>query len=253
MDETTATVTLERRSNVAVLTLVNPSARNAITPGMGDILCELCDQLDADPTIGAVVVRGADGQFCAGADRRTWDPTADQSDEEQYGAFTSIYSAFTRVGTLKAPTIAAVRGSAVGAGLNLAMSTDLRIVADSARLMAGFMRIGLHPGGGFFTLLNRLTQREATAALGIFSEEVNGTRAMNLGLAWDSVADDAVEDRAFELAERAAQDPELARQFVRSFRTETDGPGLTWEAAVHFERATQMWSQRRRGKAGARG
>jgi enoyl-CoA hydratase len=122
-------------------------------------------------------------------------------------------------------------------------------VAENARLLAGFLRIGLHPGGGYFTISSRTAGREATAAMGLFSEEVDGTRAVEIGLAWKAVPDDQVEDLALELAGRAAKDPELAREAVRSFRAEANNPGMPWDAALHFERATQMWSMRRRETA----
>ncbi len=139
--------------------------------------------------------------------------------------------------------------AAVCAGLNLALSTDLRIVSKQARLLAGFLRIGLHPGGGFFTIASRTAGREATAAMGLFSEEIDGVRAEQIGLAWRAVEDDEVESLAIELATRTAKDPELAREAVRSFRTEAGPPSIGWEAALHFERATQMWSQRRRNRS----
>jgi enoyl-CoA hydratase len=154
-----------------------------------------------------------------------------------------------RVGVLTVPTIAAVRGSAVGAGLNLMLATDLRVVAADARILAGFLRIGLHPGGGFFTIAARTAGREATAAMGLFSEEIDGRRAAEIGLAWRAVDDADVEATALALAARPAQDPALAREAVRSFRTEAGPPGIGWETAMHFERATQMWSQRRRTTA----
>jgi enoyl-CoA hydratase len=171
---------------------------------------------------------------------------ADQAEDKTYKELGAVYTAFRRVGELKVPTIAAVRGSAVGAGINLALATDLRIVAEDARLMAGFLRIGLHPGGGYFTLSTRTAGREATAAMGLFDEQIDGVRAALIGLAWKAVPDEQVEEVALELAARAAKDPELAREAVRSFRTEAGPPGIGWEAALHFERGTQMWSQRRR-------
>ena len=85
--------------------------------------------------------------------------------------------------------------------------------------------------------------------MGLFSEEIDGARAESLGLAWRAVPDEEVEPLALELAARAARDPELAREAARSFRTEAGPPGIGWEAALHFERATQMWSQRRRDEA----
>ena len=244
-----AEVQLERHGGVAVLTVDNPDVKNGLTPEMGGQISALCDEIDADPAIGAAVVRGAGGTFCSGADRRRWTAGADQAEDTVYKELGAVYLAFRRIGTLAVPTIAAVRGAAVGAGLNLALSTDLRIVASDAKLLAGFLRIGLHPGGGYFTLSTRTAGREATAAMGLFSEAIDGVRAAELGMAWRAVPDDEVEPLALELAGRAAVDPELAREAARSFRTEAGPPGIGWEAALHFERATQMWSQRRRDEA----
>lgn len=242
-------VHLERRDGVAVLTLDSVEVKNGLTPEMGKQLAALCEDIDADESIGAAVVQGAGGTFCSGADRRRWQPGSDQAEDTTYKEAGAVYGAFMRVGALKVPTIAAVRGAAVGAGINLMLATDLRVVATNARIMAGFLRIGLHPGGGFFTISGRTSGREATAAMGLFSEEVDGTRAQEIGLAWRAVADEGVEALAFELAARPAKDPELARNAVRSFRTEMGPPGIGWEAALHFERATQMWSQRRRNSS----
>jgi enoyl-CoA hydratase len=242
-------VQLEKQGGIAVFTVDNVEVKNGLTPEMGMQLSELCDDVDNDPAVGAAVVRGRDGTFCSGADRRRWTVGADQAEDKTYKELGAVYRAFRRVGTLQIPTIAAVRGAAVGAGLNLALATDLRIVSDTARLLAGFLRIGLHPGGGYFTISSRTAGWEATAAMGLFSEEIDGVRAAEIGLAWKAVPDDQVENLAMELAGRAAKDPELAREAVRSFRTEAGPPGIGWEAALHFERATQMWSQRRRETA----
>ncbi|TFV74438.1 enoyl-CoA hydratase/isomerase family protein [Blastococcus sp. CT_GayMR19] len=242
-------ITLEKQGGVAVFTVDNPDVKNGLTPEMGLQLSALCDEVDADRAVGAAVVRGAGGMFCSGADRRRWNPGADQAEDQNYKELGAVYTAFKRVGSLSMPTIAAVRGAAVGAGINLALATDLRVVAENARLLAGFLRIGLHPGGGYFTISSRTAGREATAAMGLFSEEIDGVRAAEIGLAWKAVPDDQVEDLALELAGRAAKDPELAREAVRSFRTEAGPPGIGWDAGLHFERATQMWSMRRRETA----
>ncbi|TCP56425.1 enoyl-CoA hydratase [Tamaricihabitans halophyticus] len=239
-------VLLSKQDGVAVIVVHNPEVKNGLTPEMGRQLAALCDDIDTDESIGAAVVQGAEGSFCSGADRRRWNPSGDQAEDTAFKESGAVYSAFKRVGELKVPSVAAVRGAAVGAGMNLMLATDLRIVADNARILAGFLRINLHPGGGFFTLAGRTAGREATAALGLFSAEIAGPRAKEIGLAWDSVPDDQVEQQAFDLARAAAQDPELAREAVRSFRTELGPPAIGWDAALHFERGTQMWSQRRR-------
>lgn len=240
---------LERQDGVALLTVDSVEVKNGLTPEMGRELAQLCDEVDADASIGAAVIRGAGGTFCSGADRRRWQPGADQAEDKTYQEAGAVYGAFMRVGALKVPTIAAVRGAAVGAGINLMLATDLRIVAVNARIMAGFLRIGLHPGGGFFTIAGRTAGREATSAIGLFSEEIDGNRAESIGMAWRALPDEEVEDYALELAKKPAQDPALAREAVRSFRTEMGPPGIGWDAALQFERATQMWSQRRRNKS----
>ncbi|MPZ00479.1 MAG: enoyl-CoA hydratase/isomerase family protein [Actinophytocola sp.] len=242
-------VLLHCQDGVAVLTVDSPEVKNGLTPEMGVELAALCEDIDADKNIGAAVVMGAGGTFCSGADRRRWNPSGDQAEDSVFKESGAVYGAFKRVGSLGVPMIAAVRGAAVGAGINLMLATDLRVVADDARILAGFLRIGLHPGGGFFTIASRSGGREATAAMGLFSEEIDGIRAKEIGLAWDSVPDADVEKRAVDLAQNAARDPELAREAVRSFRTELGPPAIGWDAALHFERATQMWSQRRRAEA----
>ena len=241
-----AEVLIERHGAVALITLNAPERRNALTLETADALITACDAVDTDDEVGAVVIRGAGGSFCAGADRSLLagagsDPAAD----ENYRALGRIYESFIRVGELRAPTVAAVRGSAVGAGMNLLLITDLRVIAHDARLLSGFATIGLHPGGGHYTMLHRLAGREAAAAISVFGEEIDGMRAQQLGLAWDAVPDGEVEDRALELAAAAAADPALARAAVASFRAE-GMQGVPLPVAVAFERSSQMWSLRRR-------
>lgn len=246
----TGSITYEADNGIGLLTVSHPGVKNALTLDMARQLTDLCQQIDVDPEIGCVVVRGADATFCSGADTRTWSGTyADPMSDQAYDETDLMYGSFVRVGQLRVPTIAAVRGAAVGAGLNLALATDLRIVAHTARLLAGFLKAGIHPGGGFFTIASRLAGREATAAMALFNEEVSGDRAVETGLAWQAVPDDEVESRAFELAGRIAKDPVVARRVVRSFRLETDGPPLTWAAALEVERGVQVWTQGRRLRA----
>ena len=241
-------VAVERHGDgVAVLSLDAPERRNALTVAMADELVAACEELDADSSVGAVVVRGAGGFFCAGGDRATLaeaghDPAAPVT----YAGIGAVYRSFARVGELEPPTITAVRGGAVGAGLNLMLATDLRIVGREARIVSGFLPIGLHPGGGHGALLGRTGAREAAAALALFGERIDGARAAELGLAWAAVDDEDVEGTALELAARSGADPQLARRTAASLRTVLGPPALPWGAALELERASQMWSMRRK-------
>lgn len=240
-------LTLERDGGIALLTLRAPSRRNALTVAMAEAMVAACDEIDADASIGAVVVGAEGAYFCAGGDRATLaaageDPAAPVA----YAGLTAIYEAFARVGRLGPPTVAAIRGGCVGAGTNLALATDLRVVAKDARLASGFLPIGLHPGGGHSHLLARAGGRETANAMQLFGASLTGTRAAELGLAWAAVPAEEVDAVARELAAVPAADPELARRTARSMRAVAGPPALPWSAALDYERASQMWSMRRK-------
>jgi enoyl-CoA hydratase len=242
---TSAEVLFEMEEGVATVTLNAPDRRNALTPGMAEELSAVFDEVDAKPELGALVVRAIGKSFCAGGDITTLTTAGkDPAEPSAYEAMSTIYDSFYRLGQVSVPTIAAVRGSAVGAGMNLLLAADLRIVARDVRLLCGFLKRGMHPGGGHFVLLSRLIGREAAAAMALFGEELDGLRAVELGLAWEAVDDAVVEDRARELALRVAADPELARVTVQNFRREV-ATAVSWEIATQFERPAQMWSMRR--------
>lgn len=231
---------------VAVVRLTAPERRNALSVQMAGELIEAARRADADPAVGALVVTGGE-HFCAGAVRSVLaDAGADPAAEEAFVSLETVYRSFTTIGAVSVPTIAAVRGAAVGAGMNLALATDLRIVSRSARLLPGFAQIGIHPGGGHFTLLNRVAGREAAAAMGVFGQEIDGDRAVALGMAWAAYEDIEVEPEAIRLATRVARDPALARRLAAAFRRQTVAGGVSWDVAVETERASQMWSLRRR-------
>lgn len=241
-----AEIHYEVAEGIATITLTAPERRNALSVEMAGELIEAARAAESDATVGAVVVTGGE-HFCAGAVRSVLAETGtDPVEDSAYRGLETVYSAFTTVGGIGVPTIAAVRGAAVGAGLNLALATDLRVVSRTARLLPGFDRIGIHPGGGHLHLLHRVAGREAAAAMGLFGEEVDGTRAVDLGIAWSAHEDDEVEGAARTIAARAAADPELARRVLRSFRRETAPGGLAWDSAVEVEHAPQLWSLRRK-------
>lgn len=241
------TINLTVRDGVAILEVDAPEVRNALSVDMARQMVARCDEIDADAAIGAAVLYGAGGTFCSGAERGFLAAVGRAPlTEENYAQLSEIYRAFTRFGELAVPTVAAVCGAAVGAGLNLMLAADLRIVADDARLLSGFLRIGLHPGGGHLGLLGQRAGREAAAAAGLFGQEISAARAVELGLAWEARPSAGVEARAIEIAASAARDPALSRLALASLRAELGPPVLPWPAAVAVERGPQLWSMGRR-------
>jgi len=244
-----AQVLLDKRDGVATVTLNRPAQRNALTPAMADEMLAAFREIDADGSIGAAVIQGAGGHFCAGADLgEAARMFADPLDAQVYDGTSRIYESFVQAGHLAVPVVAAVRGAAVGAGMNLLLAADLRVVAREARLLSGFLRLGVHPGGGHMMLLAEAAGPQAAAAMALFGEEIDGMTAQSIGLAWAALPDGEVEAHAQELARRAARDPELARAAVRTLRSTASAKEAQWARALQAERAVQLWSMHRAGR-----
>lgn len=219
---------------VAVLTLDDPQRRNALSNVLVDELTVAIEELEADDDVGAVVITGAPPAFCAGAD-------LSQLGGSQRDGLLHIYEGFLRIARSTLPTIAAVNGPAVGAGMNLALACDLRLAGNAARFDTRFLALGIHPGGGHTWMLRRAVGPQAAAAMVLFGETLDGPAAVEVGLAWRCVPDDALLDSARAIAARAAGAPrELAQ---RAKRTLADVAEIhTHEEAVERELVDQLWS-----------
>jgi enoyl-CoA hydratase len=221
-------------SGVAQVTLNDPSRRNAVTAAMRDAVLEAFDDFEGAGKARAVVITGAGSAFCSGADLGDL-ATADST------SLRYLYDAFLRIAASALPTVAAVNGPAVGAGLNLALACDIRLAARSARFATGFLRLGLHPGGGNTWLLQRAVGQQMMIAMTLFGEELDGEGAAACGLALRCVGDDTLTTEALELARRAvyAPGPLVARikQTVGAL-----GEVGSLSAAVDLELESQAWS-----------
>ncbi len=231
-----------RRGRVAVLTLDDPERRNALSAGLVDEIVAAMDTAERDEGIGAVVVTGAPPAFCSGADLGNLAAlSGNAGGAARDRALPGIYEGFLRVLRSPLPTVAAVNGPAVGAGFNLALACDVRVAGRSARFDTRFVRLGIHPGGGHAWLLDRAVGPEAAAAMVLFGERVDGPRAVDIGLAWRCVDDDALVDDAVALAERAAEAPqELVARIKATLRDAPWQPDF--DAAVRTELERQLWS-----------
>jgi enoyl-CoA hydratase len=219
---------------VAVVTLDDPDRRNALTEAMVAEVAAAFDELEAGGEVGAVVVTGAGSAFCAGAD-------LSHLGASQREGLLRIYEGFLRVGRCPLPTIAAVNGAAVGAGMNLALVCDVRLAARRARFDTRFLQLGIHPGGGHTWMLQRIAGPQATHAMVVFGEVLDGAGAERAGLVWRCVDDDALLDEARRMATVAATGP---RELVRRLKATIGdvAPIEEHEAAVHRELDPQVWS-----------
>lgn len=219
---------------VAIVTLNDPERRNALNLEMVDEIVETFDRLEADTSVGSVVVTGTAPAFCAGAD-------LGHLGGSQKTGLRSVYEGFLRVGRSPLPTLAAVNGAAVGAGMNLALVCDVRIAARRAKFDTRFLQLGLHPGGGHTWMYRRITGPQAVFATVIFGEILNGEEAQRIGLVWKCVDDDQLMDAAKEMAGRAAAAP---RELVMKTKaTIQDMADISeHDPAVDRELEPQIWS-----------
>ena len=229
-------IILERSEGVATLTLNNPAERNTMTAELVSDIKQAMDEIEADQTIGAIIVTGAAPAFCAGANLGN----LAEADGE---SLTKIYEGFLRIARTPLPTIAAVNGAAVGAGMNLALCCDVRIAAHCAKFDTRFLQIGLHPGGGHTWMFRNIAGPQATMAAVVFGEILDGHEAQRVGLVYKCVPDDELMATARVMAVRAASAPrELAIITKRTIQEMANV--ATHDEAVAKELDPQVWTTR---------
>ena len=229
-------VLLDVADGVATITLNNPTERNTLTAPLVAEIVAIMDRIESDPAIGAIVVTGAAPAFCAGANLGN----LQTSTAESLG---NIYEGFLRIARSDLPTIAAVNGAAVGAGMNLALGCDVRVAARRARFDTRFLQIGIHPGGGHTWMLRRIAGPQTTMATVIFGDVVDGTEAERLGIVHKCVEDDKLMEVAHAMAARAAAAPrELVIETKKTIKAMADVS--THPEAVALELTPQLWSTR---------
>ncbi|HWS44736.1 MAG TPA: enoyl-CoA hydratase-related protein [Acidimicrobiia bacterium] len=234
-------VRVDRRDEVAVVTLIDLERRNAMTAPMVREIVATFDALERDDAIHAVVVTGEPPAFCSGADVSSLSALASAETDTDRRAVTSIYEGFLRVLRSSLPTVAAVNGPAVGAGMNLALACDVRIAGASARFDPRFPKIGLHPGGGHTWMLDRAVGPQAAAAMLLFGAVVDGARSVEIGLAWACYPDAELVDAAVELARGAGRVPVPLLDRVKATLREVPWQP-DFDAALATEVTRQAWS-----------
>jgi len=231
-----ALVLTDIADGVGTLTLNNPEERNTLTAAMVEEIVAAMDAFEADESVGAVVVTGTPPAFCAGANLGN----LAQADGSSLG---NVYEGFLRIARSPLPTIAAVNGAAVGAGMNLALGCDVRLAARRAKFDTRFLQIGIHPGGGHTWMLRRIAGPQAAMATVVFGEVLDGAEAERIGLAYRCVDDDQLLDAAHAMAARAASAPrelvQITKKTIQDMADVADHP-----AAVQRELEPQLWSTR---------
>jgi len=218
--------------HIATLTLNVPDKRNAMSEEMTEAFPHAVEELKSMGDIRAVVVTGSGSAFCAGGDL-DFLHTGETDVPFLREKMTSFYPRFLSLLELDIPTIAAINGPAIGAGLCLALMCDMRVAAVEAPLGMTFVRIGLHPGMVATALLSRAVSHTWAAELLYTGRIVTGAEALHMGLVNRAVPADRLIIEARALAEQVASNAPLALRYVKqglrlAFRDLTE-KATAWE------------------------
>jgi enoyl-CoA hydratase/carnithine racemase len=232
-----------REGDVVTLTLNDPERRNAMSEAMGRAFEARCARLEGDASLRALILAGAGRAFSAGGDfdmleRLTERAHADPGARAEVRDFMRAYYAmFLCVRRLPCPTIAALHGHAIGAGLGVALGCDIRLVAREAKLGLNFVRVGLHPGMGTSWTLPRLVGPSLAAELLYTGRLVHGEEAVRIGLASRALPAAEIPGAARALAAEIAASAPLAVRGARRSLAESGENDL--ESQLEREAAEQ--------------
>ena len=235
-------VLLESEGPVRTIRLNAPDRRNSLDWPLLDELSAAIATVEADADARALVVAGNGTAFCAGADLQNLFGDLERPVDQLRAHLMRAYASFLGLRDLTIPTIAAVHGAAVGAGLNIALACDLLVAGPRARFGPTFTEIGLHPGGGCSWLLTRrIGPSRALKAL-LDGALIGAEEAARLGLADVLVADPL--DHAQDLAATyAVRDPALTADVKRSVQLASTSDLATSLAFEAHAQAVSLGSQ----------
>lgn len=263
------TLRYERLGHIGWLRLNRPHKLNAMTAQLWNEMLTLGTELREDPTLRALVVIGEGRTFSAGIDtsefggnlftgnKSTEAPTPRQNDDPLVTTILTLQNSFTWLEEAPYATIAAVRGHALGAGLQLALACDIRVLARGTKLGLLEHRYGLIPDLGGTQRLTRLVGAGKAKELTFTAAQIEAEEALRIGLAERVVDDTQLEQTVTELAEHIAAQPPLAVRYAkRAINAAFDVPvreGLRLEATGQsvclrsddFKEAIQAFLERR--------
>jgi enoyl-CoA hydratase len=228
---------LERPApGVAYLVLDNPSQRNAMSEGMTTSWVRAIDALAEDADLRVVVVTGEGSAFCSGGNPAWIAGEPDASVDHLRSRMIAFYRSWLSIRRLEVPTIAAINGPAVGAGLCMPLACDIRYAAASARMSVPFVRLGMHPGMAATHLLPDVVGPSAARDLLLTGRTVDAEEALRLGLVSRVVADDELADVVLQTAVQVAGTAPIPSRYTKVALR--DGH-RDFEAAVQWEALAQ--------------
>jgi enoyl-CoA hydratase/carnithine racemase len=227
---------LEKMGAVATLTLNRPSTKNALNPELVDALAKAIPEVSNDKSVRAVVLTGAGGAFCSGADLKAGMMGEGSNDLDR--RIDDLHGLIRGIVTAPKPFVAAVDGAAVGFGCDIALACDLRVLSTRGYLQEIFVKIGLMPDGGGTFWVPRLVGLGRALEYLMLGTRIDATLAREVGLANRVVDSEMLAHEAATLAAQLAKGPPLAIEQIK--RAVREGMFGNIEQALHREKANQL-------------
>jgi len=210
-------ILLEKADGVGTIILNRPEKKNAFTFTMIDKWVETLEKWRTDPEVKVIIVTGAGDAFCAGVDF-----SATRSRQQESGPFEhksvlwdKIHRVALTLDDIDKPVIAAMKGVAVGAGLDMALMCDLRFAADTARFSEGYVKVGLVPGDGGAYYLPRLVGVSKALELLWTGDFIDSQEALRIGMINRVYPADQLMDETGQFARRLADGPGAVIQMIK--------------------------------------
>ena len=229
MSEAGDVVLAERRGNVGLARLNRPDARNALSPELMALLCEVVEAWDRDPDVRCIVVAGSDEYFAAGADIRAM---RERSFQEALTSPTSAY--WERLAATATPTIAAVSGYALGGGCELALLCDMIVASETAEFGQPEIMLGIIPGAGGTQRLTRTVGKQRAMEMVLTGRRITAPEAQRFGLVNHVAKKKDWLNDALELAEVVARRAPIAARLAKQAVQAAEESGL--RAGLDYER-----------------
>lgn len=224
-------------SGVAVLVLDNPGQRNAMSEAMTASWVRAVGELREDRDLRVVVVTGEGSAFCSGGDTSWIASEPDASVDRLRSRMVAFYRSWLAIRGLEVPTIAAVNGPAIGAGLCVALACDIRYAATSAKLGAPFVRLGMHPGMAATYLLPEAVGQAAARDLLLTGRVVDADEALRLGLVSRVLDDATFRDEVLATARQIAATAPIPSRYTKLALA--DGGHADFDACLQWEALAQ--------------
>ncbi|GAK03142.1 enoyl-CoA hydratase [Geomicrobium sp. JCM 19037] len=221
------------KHNIATIRLNRPDAYNALTPIMLKEITKSLKHANKDPKIRTIMMTGSGRAFSAGQDLHSIEEAT------RYGDFlkSSYHPLLNMMRSVEKPIVAAVNGTAAGAGMSIALAADFRLVQPRTKFVSAFVNIGLIPDAGFLSVLPRIVGYAKAMEISVLGDPISGTEAVGLHLASLCIDEADWEEQIEQFTRRLADSPTRAVGLIKRYMY--DGMDQSYDVLLEKEAAAQ--------------